>query len=277
MVKRVMTMGSFEKILHGKEISFRYAGGSSIMSGREFHPYHEIILFMGENALLFSDAVNMPIEPGTVILIPKETYHQLNILGSADSYVRCVLHFYDLPELTPLIEKTMVQLSLMPLSSSMQGLFQRLIHFAQEEHLEQIEDAVLRSVLTLMLLELQNRNLPRTEVRSVNPVVSECISYITKNISGDLAVDTIARQLNVSRSGLSHIFREEMNISLHKYILKKRLVLAHRMISQGQSAMAAAEECGFHEYSNFYRQYKKIYGRTPSSRNDQANTPGELL
>ena len=160
-------------------------------------------------------------------------------------------------------------------NSSLQSLYSKLIDHTQAEHSDGVNEAVLKSVLTLILLELQNRNLPRTAIRKVNPLVSECISYITRNISGDLTVDTIARQLNVSQSGLAHVFREEMNISLHRYILKKRLVLAHRKIAQGQSAMAAAEECGFHEYSNFYRQYKKIYGRSPTSRNDQTDDPGE--
>ena len=36
-------------------------------------------------------------------------------------------------------------------------------------------------------------------------------------------------------------------------------------ISSGTPAVIAASECGFNEYSNFYRQYKKIFGISPSN------------
>ena len=38
-----------------------------------------------------------------------------------------------------------------------------------------------------------------------------------------ISVEDIAKELNVSASHLAHSFKKQMNISIHKYILKKKL------------------------------------------------------
>jgi AraC-like DNA-binding protein len=67
-------------------------------------------------------------------------------------------------------------------------------------------------------------------------------------------------------SCLAHTFKEQMNISIHQFILKKRLVMAHHKILAGEPATKAAMECGFNDYSGFYKQYKKLFGKNPSCR-----------
>lgn len=56
-----------------------------------------------------------------------------------------------------------------------------------------------------------------------------------------------------------------MNIPIRKYVIKKRLILAHSKILKGELSSVAAIECGFNDYSGFYRQYKKMYDITPST------------
>jgi AraC-like DNA-binding protein len=90
------------------------------------------------------------------------------------------------------------------------------------------------------------------------------VEYINGHLSESLTVAGIAKRLNISPSLLSHAFKNEMNIAPYRYILKKRLVLAQHKIARGESATAAAIECGFGDYSGFYKQYKKTFGTSPS-------------
>ena len=55
-----------------------------------------------------------------------------------------------------------------------------------------------------------------------------------------------------------------MHISIYKYILQKKLIRAHKLISEGTNAVDAALLCGFNEYSGFYKVYKKHFGFSPS-------------
>ena len=79
-------------------------------------------------------------------------------------------------------------------------------------------------------------------------------------------VEEIANHCNVSLSLLSHIFKKEMNISPYKYALKKRLINARRKINAGELSTSVAVECGWNDYSGFYKQYIKTFGVPPSSK-----------
>ena len=243
------------------------------MTGREFHPYHEIILFLGENASLYTETIKSPIKPNTLIVIPKETYHQLNIIGSPEGYNRCVLHFYDRPDLKELIEKNMNELSVINLSDELSFYFETLIKRAKSPGTDAENKLVLKSSLVLILDELARNRASYKSATSINPIVSRAILYITENIKNKLSLKEIAQTLNVSESLLSHTFKDEMDISLYKYILKKRLVMAFEKISEGTPAAIAATECGFLEYSNFYRQYKKAFGFSPSTKDFTLQNP----
>ena len=46
--------------------------------------------------------------------------------------------------------------------------------------------------------------------------------------------------------------------------LAQKLILANRRIESGCGAVQAAAECGFANYSGFYKMYKKMFGFSPS-------------
>jgi len=258
-------MDTFEKFINSKNISLKFARGVSSMKGREFHPYNEIIYFFGESAYLFSETVSTVIRPNTLIVIPKETYHQLNIIGKEDEYERCVLHFYDIPEIDELIKNTLKELYITETNEGLNFLFDRLKKIADKND-EENTDEILKAVLILVLNEFKSENIVHQTVPEVNSLVQKSVLYIAENIGDDLSISRISKHLNISESLLSHIFKDEMNISIHRYILKKRLITAFEKISSGCPATVAAAECGFSEYSNFYRQYKKAFGFPPSAK-----------
>ncbi len=259
-------MSEFSKEMRAEEVLFRYAKGVSSRRGREFHPYHEIILFLGERATLYSEAGHTSISPGTLIVIPKETYHQLNIEGLPQSYHRCVLHFPDLPALGEVIGRSMTALFVTPVGEETSFLFQKLIRTLDTEASESVRALVLRSVLPLLLSEIRREG---EDFRPhLHPIVEESLSYIGNHLTEPLTVEHLARELRVSASLLAHTFKREMNISIYRYILKKRLTAAAHRIGSGEPAVTVAAECGFSDYSNFYRQYKKTFGSSPSKRKE---------
>ena len=258
-------MKNFENRISTSNIMFRYAKGVSSQVGKEFHPYHEIVLFMGENAVLYSDTQQMQIKPGTLIVIPKETYHQLNIKGDRESYIRCVLNFGDIPETKEFIKKNMKRIYVSEVSKEIGFLFETLIKTAVGDYSDSEKGIILKSVLTLILSNLSVAEEIKNGSK-ISEITKKSIQYIKENISVHFRTKDMAKFLNVSESLLYHTFKEEMNISVHKYILKKRLTIAYEKIKNGTPATIASYECGFSEYSNFYRQYKKAFGFSPSHR-----------
>ena len=150
----------------------------------------------------------------------------------------------------------------MQTDKDIQYLFKKLIKNLADVNSNQL----LKSVLVLLLSEITEKSNTHISENSQNTFVTNAVQYINSNIQRKITIDEIARECMISPSALSHIFKKEMNISLHKFIVKKRLVNAYHKIMSGEAATVAAIECGFNDYSGFYKQYKKMFGTSPSEK-----------
>ncbi len=247
-----------------KNISFKHARGSSARSGKEFHIYHELILFLDGDADFISEDLHMHVKPQTLIVIPKETYHQMVIHGDPERYHRCVLQFDEMDEYAMPAENSTRNVLAVEADREIQYLFQKLIRAAKPENANssQILKAVLVLLLDAIMLkkELSGEGVPQSQI------VRTAVAHINQNLGQSLTVGEIAQACNTSASALAHVFKKEMYCSVHKFILKKRLIFAHHRITAGEAATVVAVECGFRDYSGFYKQYKKAFGVAPSQR-----------
>ena len=219
---------------------------------------------MGGKAKFISENVQIDIKPNTLIVIPCETYHQMLITGSQNDYHRCVFHFLEIPNLKDLIDKSATHTLLIEMNQELQFLFQRMITLTEKLHSDKTNSVIMHAVLSLLLNEIATKNYTNIETSVPNTLSEKCTAYIAEHINEPISVEDIAKELNVSASHLAHSFKKQMNISIHQYILKKKLVIAHHKILDGTPATQAAIECGFNDYSGFYKQFKKMFNKAPS-------------
>ena len=86
-----------------------------------------------------------------------------------------------------------------------------------------------------------------------------------EHLDEHLSLDTLARQFYLSKYYLVHLFRENAGLSVHQYILKRRLAACCDAM-QGDAAVGEAyRQWGFGDYSAFYRAFRKEYGMSPSA------------
>ena len=93
--------------------------------------------------------------------------------------------------------------------------------------------------------------------------IDNLLKYIREHLLEDLDCDRLAAHFFMSKSHMLHLFKEHTNMSLHQYILVKRVLLATRLMHQGMSATQAALESGFSDYSRFYKAFVKATGLSP--------------
>lgn len=254
----------FKHYIKTDNIIFKYAAGPSEKDGKEIHTFNEIILFLKGDALLIGENIHTKIEPNTLIVIPKETYHQVIINDNPENYLRCTLSFFDNIQ-TEKILKDINQIHLLECDLDFSYIFEKLIKNAKCE--TSVSQDVLNAFLTLILFEIKNKKDNFIKETPQTEFITAVINYINQNLDKSVSISKIAKQCNTSQSSLSHIFKKEMNISIHKYIIKKRLILAHHKIKDGTAATTAALESGFKDYSGFYKQYKNMFGYPPSKNN----------
>ena len=91
------------------------------------------------------------------------------------------------------------------------------------------------------------------------------IKYLNEHINRNLSLDFLSKKFFVSKYYLCRVFKKHNGISIHGYMMQKRVMLAKQLIEGGTSAAVAARTVGFRDYSAFYRAFVKIIGKPPIS------------
>ena len=102
-----------------------------------------------------------------------------------------------------------------------------------------------------------------------NEKIDAIIKYISNNIDKDLALDHVAAKFYISKYHLVRLFKKYTGFTLHRYILEKRLVLSKSLLREGKSVSETSLACGFKDYSNFIRSFKKSYNISPKKYYNQ--------
>lgn len=252
-------MTEFAKYISDRGTTFKYAVGKSSRQGKEFHSFHEILYFMDGDATFVTEKRRFVLKPNTLIVIPKECYHQF-VFTREDNYRRCVFNFADNADIGDSLNEVLV---LEPTAHT-ELLFKKMTDISCAELAEQTKFKLMHSVLTLLLYEISTSKRAEISVKKFSSITSDALKFIESHIKESLSVKIIAERLNVSESTLAHIFKNEMKIPIYKFIREKKLIFINRLIADGVPATLAAAEYGFNDYSGFFRQYKAMFGVSPS-------------
>jgi AraC-like DNA-binding protein len=138
--------------------------------------------------------------------------------------------------------------------------------------------------LSRMLASLRPENWSRAEETVHRILSSVCDSPIARPMSwwrhpavdaallrlpslveaGTLDVATLADEVGLSVSRLTHIFTDEIGVPLRSYARWMRLVNAVEFLANGQSVTAAAHAAGFADAAHFTRTFRSMFGLSPS-------------
>jgi AraC-like DNA-binding protein len=211
------------------------------------------------------------LKPGSVLLIRSSELHKL-IVNESYEYERFVINFspdfftkrgFDISILTPYVNRELGKKNLYSAKEiepySAISCFERMIAEAEVIKPDDAVFANLCSLISFINVAFHRKKEDEQEENSI-------ISYINENLTNDISVNDVARFAHLSQSQLSRVFKELSGTSVYEYILSKRLILFQEKIKQGKSAVKASSECGFGDYSSFYRLYKKRFGVPPTKK-----------
>lgn len=105
-----------------------------------------------------------------------------------------------------------------------------------------------------------------------NTLVNKALAYINENISSELSLDDISDKMYVSKFYLSRIFKQFTGLSIYQYIIKKRLTISRNLIKDGMPVTDAYISCGFSDYSNYCKAFKREFEKTPSEFSPKKST-----
>ncbi len=247
------------------------------MSGVPMHVHDscEIFHFISGNGYYTVEGNNYKLEPGSIMLMRNSEAHKLHI-ETDTPYERFVVHFspesifgeksdvYEFIHSRPLgvgNKLTCSGASLAYITLCFDRMSRAISSGASREEIH----SFFRPVLYELMRTNQSTPDEAPEANSAaESLVSEIILYINNNLTELKGMEFIEQNFYFSRSYLNRIFKKATGSTIWDYVIVKRLMKARNLILSGKPALAASMECGFADYSSFYRQYKKKFGVSPS-------------
>jgi AraC family transcriptional regulator len=102
--------------------------------------------------------------------------------------------------------------------------------------------------------------------KSRRRLVNDTKMLLAAHPTESLSLVAVARLVASSPFHLSRVFREEVGMPIHQYLLRLRLALALERIAQGATALSPlALELGFSSHSHFTTLFKRTFGAPPSA------------
>lgn len=232
---------------------------------KDMHAEYEMLMFLEGGLSYMVEDRKFEVSPYTLILVSPNTYHFAVPKGEG-IYCRYMLAFKAQAVDADLLEKTFSQSGCYRLEESHPVVqsFQQL-HALRTEALADQDNLLLQSACTQILLGLLAwQRMPEAGGSGAERILSyPLIDYIEENLTTIRSAEEIAAHFYVSASTISHHFKSQMGISLMQYIRQKRLILARRLLEQGEKPQRAAERAGFREYTTFYKAYVRFFGTPP--------------
>ncbi len=147
-------------------------------------------------------------------------------------------------------------------------LFRRLLEEMRDETENEYQRRLTSTTHIYMMLDMIGRAFSKKKTGGFSPksLPEKIIVYIENHLSDELSVPGLASHFHLSVSQFSRIFKQTTGAAPWDYITQKRLTVAREKISKGRPAAQTARECGFGDYSSFYRAYTKLFGCSPQQK-----------
>lgn len=242
------------------------------------HDYYEIFFFLeGAISLEMNDKI-LSLKHGDIVIIPPKIKHRAVIHDKNVPYRRFVFwiscdYLNHLIEISPSFGYIN---QIMPKNNgylfhndaiafnTIQGKIFRLIEEINTNRYGQM--AMISFCICDLLLHL-NRTIyeqhHEKNTKEQQKLYESLVYYIEDHLNEDLSLDVLEQKFFVNKYYIAHVFKDNIGISLHQYVRKKRLEACKDAIRGGQKITEVYLFFGFKDYSSFYRAFKSEFGVSP--------------
>lgn len=104
----------------------------------------------------------------------------------------------------------------------------------------------------------------RGQIKKPDSLTEQALIIIEEDFK-NIRISEISERLYVNSSHLSVLFKEEYGITLEHYLIIRKIAEAKKYLYMGVPVNEVCGLCGFRDYSNFIRTFKKFEGYSPGN------------
>lgn len=232
------------------------------------HGFYELFFLFSGNVDYRIEGQEYQLAVGSMLMIAPNIFHGVKV-KSKQPYHRLSVHFREElipPDLRSLLLKGFhsknIYYSGIP-SKDITPYVQTIVNCISLD--EKIKHTALSHAALSLLFQVSHLgSLSYAKCGSGDTRVHEIINYINENLTSNLTLSQIADRFFISKNHLNVLFKNSIGTTVSNYIKIKRITCAHQKILEGCKTKVAAFECGYSDYSNFYRSYVEHFGYSPA-------------
>ena len=248
------------------------------------HNFYEFYFFIKGDVTMEIGDQSHPLTTGDMIFLPQNIAHRAILTENNHIYERFIFwiskEYYDSLIkrnaiysyiLSQAIDKQIYLSHFLPFTCN--EISATLFSLLEEMHFMRIgKDEKMKLGIDSLLFDI-NRTLYESTnsnaVSSNETLYQKVLLFINNHIDEDISLDLLSNEFYASKYYIAHLFKEQFGLSIHQYIIKKRLALSRDAILNNMEISEAYQAFGFKDYSNFYRSFKKEYGISPKEYQEQ--------
>lgn len=229
------------------------------------HSYTQVVIGLKGQAEFDVNGRGNYIGPGQGCVVTSGSDHAFGgVIGQSDILVLNM----PLPSNDdPLMLQKLNELSQSNVYFQLDAQIQRLIQMLVHEMQASPEDLLLSRACNDTVIALMQRHISvLASSRKDSRFDLEAIDrYIEQNLNRRITVAQLAGSVFLGESQFHMLFKEQMGITPHQYVLGKRIDMAKALIEQGNLSLGQiADLTGFSGQSTFTHTFARLQGVSPS-------------
>lgn len=158
----------------------------------------------------------------------------------------------------------------------LEGLFRELERLGAGKAPNDTAHVVQKSLLTLILAEVERAARTSGAARAKGGVVVEALRFIERNCLGELSVDDVATAVDRTPSYVTTALKQATGRGAGQWIVSGRMAEARRLLLHSDEKIdVIAGRVGYADATHFIRMFRREHGATPAAwRAAQARSSG---
>lgn len=241
------------------------------------HPQYEIFLLLEGDVTMLINSQRYMIKNGALVLLTSRDLH-ISMNNAPRTYKRITVMFdphairqfntehtnlLDCFSIAASKQRNILYLSAEQIQT-VQALADQILTNGRSDRFGD-DITVLTSLLSLLIFinRLYRSHLPKIAPLPLTPIIREIVDYVDSHIDEELSVQSLCHHFSYSVAYISAQFSKQMGLPLKQFIITKKIALAKQLLAESLSVTQVYERCGFGDYSNFIRTFKKTVGVSP--------------